>query len=281
VPELARKLSREIEMFLAWWAVSKKAISTEAELNKAMSKMFADLSAEVIRSMGNHLSDVNRASAGAKVKDYVDTLKDILFDYLKQAGKDGTVDTAAGMNLAGETKLAGTTLEALESRAFEASQATLDRVSGSVMDALSMAYDEGMSTDEAATLLKVTVFDGLETWEAERIARTEIHTAQGQASHAVIDENAEYRQWITAEDDRVRDGSSGDADHVSMHGEIVRSGDPYSNGLMYPGDMSGDIGEWIECRCVEVAFEMPAGMTAPEGMDYFFEEDLVELAEAA
>ena len=270
MPDLARKMAREIEMFVSWWAASKSALSVEADLNKAMGKMFTQLADEVIQSMGNHLSDLNKIQSGSKVKDYIDALKDILFDYMKKAAKEGKVDTAAGFNLTGETTLTQTTLDALETRAFEASQATMDRVSGSVMDALSMAYDEGMGIDEAAAMLRDTVFDGLKTWEAERIARTEIHAAQGQASHGVIDENADYRQWITAEDDRVRDS------HAEMHGQIVRSGDPYSNGLMYPGDMSGDIEEWINCRCVEVAFEMPEGMTAPDDL-YFYEEDLVDV----
>jgi SPP1 gp7 family putative phage head morphogenesis protein len=270
MPDLARKLAREIEMFLDSWPAFKGALKIEADLQKELSSLFSDVADEVINQLGKQLTGGDAQKGGATVKGFVDKLKEVILEYAKRAAESGQKKATAGLDIQDTKEISQSVLDNLESRIFEGAQSTMDRVSGSVMDALSMAYDEGMGIDETARLLRDDVFKDLETWEAERIARTEIHTAQGEASHGVIDDNADYRQWITAEDDRVRDS------HADMHGQIVRSGDPYSNGLMYPGDMSGDIEEYINCRCVEVAFEMPEGMTAPDE-PYFSEEDLVEI----
>jgi len=60
----------------------------------------------------------------------------------------------------------------------------------------------------------------------------------------------------------------------------VRVGEPFSNGLYYPGDRSGGDGtirEWINCRCRLVPFLMPEGKMAPIGKNWFYEGDLKDL----
>lgn len=270
------KMAREIERFLSWYTVTKAVIADEAALREALSNLFSKLADEIMNKLGDQLvaGPVQKRSIAQVIQDTRDKFKDVLFHYVKDAAESGAINAAEGVGVVLE-KVSGGVLDLMKARVFEGADSTMDRVTGDVMDWLQEAYDQGMGMDEAARLLRDNVFDGLETWEAERIARTETHTAQGEAAHGVIDDNSDYRQWITAEDDRVRDS------HADMHGEIVRSGDPYSNDLMYPGDMSGDIEEWINCRCVEVAFIMPAGMAAPEGLDHFTEDDLVEIDTAA
>lgn len=49
--------------------------------------------------------------------------------------------------------------------------------------------------------------------------------------------------WWTAQDHRVR------YTHKHMHGESVRHGERFSNGLRYPGDPEGKAEEVIQCRC--------------------------------
>ena len=107
-----------------------------------------------------------------------------------------------------------------------------------------------------------------------------MHSAKLEARQLrYLERGVEYTQWITAGDDLVRGNDPRDeADHVSMDGEITRTGEPFSNGLIYPGDMNGDISEWINCRCDYRPFVMPLGMEPP-GEGPFFEEDLVEVEE--
>ncbi len=46
-----------------------------------------------------------------------------------------------------------------------------------------------------------------------------------------------FQQWWSAKDSRVRGRNPKDkADYIKMHGEIVRVGDEFSNGLLHPGD---------------------------------------------
>ena len=43
-------------------------------------------------------------------------------------------------------------------------------------------------------------------------------------------------------------------------------------------DTSGDIEEWINCRCSNAPYVMPRGMMAPPGMEQFREEDLIPIS---
>ena len=153
---------------------------------------------------------------------------------------------------------------------FVASEATMDRIMGDIMENLADSYVQGLGIREASNRLKV-VFDSIEDYRLERIARTEIQSYQNLGSHhTCMDLGVQYEQWWSARDERVR------SSHAYLHGQIVRTGDYFSNGLMYPGDRSGPIEEWIQCRCRVVPFLMPFGYTAPLGRSYFYEGDLVE-----
>lgn len=169
-------------------------------------------------------------------------------------------------------------LRMIRNKTFIASQGTMDRIIGDIMENLSESYVQGLGIDDAAGELD-KVFTSMEDFELKRIARTEINQAQNTGAYMTEQElGIDYHQWWTAQDDRVRGNDPADiADHVYLHGQIVKVGEPFSNGLLYPLDTSGDISEWINCRCREVPFLMPEGYTAPPGMPYFYEEDLIPI----
>lgn len=169
-------------------------------------------------------------------------------------------------------------LKLIKDKTFIASNATLARMIDDVMANLAKSYEEGLGIIGAANNLSGT-FDSMLDYELNRIARTEINGAQNVATFLTEQElGVDYNQWWTAQDDRVRGNDPADiADHTFLHGQIVRVGDLFSNGLMYPLDTSGDISEWIQCRCRVVPFLMPEGFKAPTGRDFFYEEDLVKI----
>lgn len=136
----------------------------------------------------------------------------------------------------------------VKDHAFVASERTMARMIGDVMDNLAQSYEEGLGIDEAAENLEGK-FKSMMDYELERIARTEIQSHQNEGAHLTCEDlGVTYEQWWTAEDDRVRGTRPEDkADHVVLHGQIVRTGDMFSNGLMYPGDRNGLIEEWINC----------------------------------
>lgn len=183
--------------------------------------------------------------------------------------------TSAIMNEIRRNNLFGTlqySEERLLNKTFEASQQTLARVDDSINEIITEGYKSGKGIDSVSRDIN-TRFDQLTGWESRRIARTEIHNAHNEGvmkSYETL--GVEYTQWIAASDDRVRDT------HEEVDREIIPFGGTYSNGLSYPGDTSGPIEEWINCRCSNAPFVMPAGMMAPPGMAQFREEDLIPIS---
>ena len=171
------------------------------------------------------------------------------------------------------------TEEKLLNEEFIASQQTINRVDESINKIITDGYKSGKGIDHVARELR-TRFQQLKTWESVRIARTEIHTAHNQGimkSYETLGVN--YTQWKSAHDKRVRGNRKTDrANHIIMDGEIIPFGGTYSNGLRYPGDKSGKIEEWINCRCSNAPYVMPAGMMAPPGMSNFKESDLIPIS---
>ena len=87
------------------------------------------------------------------------------------------------------------------------------------------------------------VYDG----RARVVARTEAASAYGTAAHEAMKEAGfETKQWLSAEDAFVRPS------HAEIDGEVVPIDEPFSNGLMFPGDPDGDPEEVINCRCTLV-----------------------------
>lgn len=160
--------------------------------------------------------------------------------------------------------------EDLLERVFIASQATLARVDTSIKTLLTEGYQSGKGINYISNLL-VKRFDQLQTWEARRIARTEIHNSHNTAVMDTYNEiGVEYTMWISADDERTRES------HLEINGEIIRLGDTYSNGLRFPGDTDGPIEEWINCRCSNAPYVLPYGYTAPP-QQQFTENDLIKI----
>lgn len=160
---------------------------------------------------------------------------------------------------------------------FIASQGTIDRMSGNVMDNIKDSYEQGYGIDKAAVNLQ-DVFDDMEDWELKRVARTEINGAQNLGAEATMRQlGIQYNLWRTAGDARVRGNRPEDtADHKYLDGQITTVGGRFSNGLTRPGDRNGPIKEWIQCRCALIPYLMPEGYAAPS-MSFFYASDLVKV----
>jgi hypothetical protein len=94
--------------------------------------------------------------------------------------------------------------------------------------------------------------DSLLRLRGETIARTEaiasLNQSRTEAMRQAIDTGAIRREdvrrtWIATKDNRTRD------EHRAMDGETVGLEEPFSNGLMYPGDPAGAAASVINCRC--------------------------------
>ena len=159
--------------------------------------------------------------------------------------------------------------EHMRDKTFLASENTLARVDKDINKIITDGYTDGWGINDVASNIEKR-FNQLETWEARRIARTEIHGSHMQGIMQSYEEmGVEYTQWASAHDNRTRDT------HSALDGEIIPFGGVYSNGLRYPGDTSGPISEWINCRCGNIPWFCPPGMMVPPGMSNFRESDLI------
>lgn len=80
--------------------------------------------------------------------------------------------------------------------------------------------------------------------ESVRIARTEVHSMHSLGRYNTFNYfDVPAHKWVTMGDNRVRNT------HRAVNGETVKLGERFSNGLRFPGDRTGSIKEWINCRC--------------------------------
>ena len=161
----------------------------------------------------------------------------------------------------------------LTSYTFTASESTMNRVDGEINRILTEGYRDGLGVKDVRNRImeRYQQFTG---WEANRIARTEMQTAHNMGVMQTYQEmGVQYKEWRSAHDKRTR------RSHSLLDGEIVKVGDKFSNGLMFPGDKSGPIEEWINCRCSVVPYLMSPGTSAPVGRSQFRADDFVSVSE--
>jgi hypothetical protein len=107
---------------------------------------------------------------------------------------------------------------------------------------LKTAVKEGWGVDETVKNLRGS---GITKNRAKMIVRTETVRATNYTQLAAADsEDFEMeKSWIAIEDKRTRRSHS----HAGVDGERVPLYEPYSNGLMFPGDPDGAANETINC----------------------------------
>jgi len=120
---------------------------------------------------------------------------------------------------------------------------------------LQEAIEEGLGIDRTSERIS----DALSTITRRRatiISRTEIIPASNAAVSAGARETglALDKEWISAQDNRVRRIPRDDFDHLDADGQIVDMDEPFivtGEELMFPGDTSrgASAGNVIQCRC--------------------------------
>lgn len=285
----------------------KRSQVNEQRLQREVSRYFKDLEQEVLSNLEEYWSEYHLLQGQINLikqpiidshQDYYQLLEKYnkkefqlgsnegrrLVEYATQPyAEKGILDIirmkSTRFNLFGTLRW---TEQTLLERLFTASQQTLERVDDNINEIITEGYKSGKGINYIKSKLQER-FTQLRTWEASRIARTEIHTAHNEGIMKSYEEmNVNYTQWVAAHDNRVRLSHRGNYSKNGIHGtgvdgEIIPFGGQYSNGLAYPGDKSGPIEEWINCRCSNAPYIMPYGYTAPPGKSSFRENELVKL----
>lgn len=152
--------------------------------------------------------------------------------------------------------------EFLDTQVVELVEEVVTNTNSAVRSAVADGLAQGTSIPGMRRMVQDAFEVRREPWQLDRIARTEVHTAQEGGGHLAADQNGvEFKQWVTARDSRVRGLESDDkADHdgIERAGPIplgVPYVDPRSGAqLMFPGDRSGARtgADTINCRCASV-----------------------------
>lgn len=275
----------EVERTLYHLQVMKAKNNSETNLINRLKDFFDSVFNNVLRNLSRlgrvPSDDVARSSIVSDLKNSIDTMSNVVFDEVEPAAQAARIKLINDLRLQGRqlarSTLPSTTVELLRNQVFIASQSTIRRMTGDVMESLAESYNRGLGIYDTTRRLE-NVFENMRGYELERIARTEIQGSQNLSSYmSDIELGVTYHMWMTALDNRVRGlGRYDRANHIALHGQIVRVGEPFSNGLQYPGDRNASISEWINCRCFTVPYLMPLGSAAPNA-PYFYEGDLLSV----
>lgn len=118
------------------------------------------------------------------------------------------------------------------------------------------AIEDGDSNPDLAKYIN-SEFEELTPAQSTRIARTEVSLASNNGALEAVKSLQipnMFKEWVTAEDDRVRDGGHGGADHSAMDGKEVGLDEQFSvppdSSMEGPGDNSAPADQVINCRCV-------------------------------
>lgn len=106
--------------------------------------------------------------------------------------------------------------------------------------------------------LEATVPDGTDE-QAARVATVIATAAVNAATIAAAEPDTEF-QWVTMQDDAVRDI------HRPLHGEVRAAGEPFvvaGESLLYPGQPVGPPEVWINCRCSLQMQQLAASSNEP------------------
>lgn len=120
------------------------------------------------------------------------------------------------------------------------------------------AIEDGDTNNDLSKYINAE-FEELTPSMATRIARTEVSMASNNGSLEAVKSLQipnMFKEWVTANDDRVRDGAHGGADHSAMNGAEVgldeKFGVPPDALMDGPGDGAAGADQVINCRCVLV-----------------------------
>lgn len=277
--KLEKKLDsvyRQAEKDIAekWDAYMKKAAEKLEPLEKAYADAKASGDKEAIAQTGKALGQekFRQTLQNARFKDMLDETTEKIADVNKIAlsyindeqpkvysnNYNGTLkevkndikglNTGVKFNMVDER----TVKELARKKDLLYSQKTLNRAKDKKwnLKALTSQVTQGILQGESVPDIakRLAAVSDMNRTSCIRNARTMTTTSENSGRLAGLKEAEEKgivyeKQWMATNDDRTRES------HAELDGVSVPVDDPFPNGLMYPGDMSGDAEEVYNCRC--------------------------------
>lgn len=236
--------------------------AAERRAARKMRRLFAGVERQFIQALSERGVLMGNPTMRTKL---VNDILEPAFNKMAQELADMGVDTAelgreqiltqlnnAGISVRFAQGFSEVAKQVLKDRTFKFANQTFQRATGDILRGLVSSMDEGLGIKETSRRLRKE-FSDIRNWKVDRLARTEINSAQNEGANMTMDEfKVPYKMWITSQDNRVRAGVEmlGEANHVVLHGQVVSQEERFTNGLLFPGDRStGQLAEFINCRC--------------------------------
>lgn len=239
--EFIKSLERNYKESLG--AVQKEIAATYAKYGDILTPAIMNKFDRLKKLEANIAKELKTLEANKEsiIKEYLYSVYDLNYTGTAEFLTSKGVSTSFGV--LNKKAIKETLLTPLDQIALEDNAA---RVLTSIRRSLAQGITQGLSVRDMAKL----VDNDLETNanNAVRIVRTEttrvLNTARQDAiTKAQGDGVVVKKRWVATSDSRTRDS------HAIIDGEVVDEDKPFSNGLMYPGDPSGEASEVINCRC--------------------------------
>jgi hypothetical protein len=222
----------------------------ENELVEEMSKLYGRAGVrflERLQSLGRIPSDtVVSGIFEEEIVPSFENVRDHLSEVAPEIALDGRDIAKRDLGKLGiEVQTDGFTRTArtrISDSSFRGTTIVMENQKTEVMNLLQTGQNSSLSIRELVDEMRGVV--ELEDWQMRRIAVTEIGADLNEGIFETsVEMGIEYNQWLTLQDDRVRDS------HRLLHSQVVKIQERFSNGLRFPGDRSGALEEFINCRC--------------------------------
>jgi hypothetical protein len=175
--------------------------------------------------------------------DTVDRIRDAVQSHASEEIRETLESTAADVDADIDTDPIA---QNIQERDVAFADEFADRMASEIRETVSEGWEAGKNSDEIGRELQDKA-DEFGDWQAERIARQEMHVAAGEARREFAEEAGKVEVWMDAGDDRVRDA------HAEMNETWKYPGDEwvvdYDDRGTVREPVQGDSEPGIGCRC--------------------------------
>lgn len=219
-------------------AYIKRADNNEAIFLKAFRKYLKEQEQRILENIGENkgwsMKDIEHfINKDFEIKVTFQTFFPILQEVLRGSGEN----TYQGFTLSSNITswLAGRT------------EIFAQQITDTTFNQLQKQFKESLENQESRQELVKRIentYDDISKGRAKTIARTEVQGAMQKGTFEGYQQSGvPIKIWVAVIDGKTRDS------HRALDGEEVDIRSPFSNGLMFPSDPSGEASQTINCRC--------------------------------
>jgi len=203
------------------------------ELKKHKKEEIKKMGKREIRNLFN-AKEENKIFSDAVIGYYLRVFEDEANDALSMIRIDQRIDMTKAFKMKTKKR---TIFERLQKRAMFFAKSVNNTTLNNLSDTLATGIVDGEGVSKLTERV-LGVYSEFENYRAERIARTETMAVSNDANLEAFrqSEVINGKEWVAVMDDRTRD------EHADLNGEIVKTEESFSNGLMAPDEPN--------CRCV-------------------------------